>query len=391
MLSVTRFTLDMRKEESQLSFSLKQGDTARRIIATLLDNQEMFYLPDDCYAVFAANKSDGTKFNDSCVIQGGRIIYDLDPQLTLAVGRADCDITVYDRDGGVISTSRFIMVVFESIFAGASDEMVSSDSFHVLNNLIGDANDRIHDMEELNESVTAAEAGRVEAETERVDNEQTREENEAARQANEVERQANESERKASEETRKTNESEREKNEAVRIANEQNRIAAEDLRASAESVRIAAEAARVTAEAARAAAEAARVDRDTGIVAQATVAADRAEASANTSSDAADAAVAKADEAVASATEANSNAALSESWAVGGTGTRVGEDTNNAKYWSEQAEQIAGGNFAPRIHTHQAEDITCSDGVTVETKLTEISVQIGDISFALDTINGEVI
>lgn len=39
--------------------------------------------------------------------------------------------------------------------------------------------------------------------------------------------------------------------------------------------------------------------------------------------------------------EANSKTA--ESWAVGGTGTRTGEDTNNAKYWCESAQAIAGG------------------------------------------------
>lgn len=32
-----------------------------------------------------------------------------------------------------------------------------------------------------------------------------------------------------------------------------------------------------------------------------------------------------------------------KSWAVGGTGARQGEDTNNAKYWSEQAAAAAGG------------------------------------------------
>ena len=32
-----------------------------------------------------------------------------------------------------------------------------------------------------------------------------------------------------------------------------------------------------------------------------------------------------------------------KSWAVGGTGTRQGEDTNNAKYWSQQAAAAAGG------------------------------------------------
>lgn len=37
------------------------------------------------------------------------------------------------------------------------------------------------------------------------------------------------------------------------------------------------------------------------------------------------------------------SATTSKSWAVGGTGTREGEDTNNAKYWCDQARQGGGG------------------------------------------------
>lgn len=300
MLSVSRFTLNTRDEEAQLSFSVKQGDTARRIIATLTENGEMFCLPDDCYAVFAASKSDGTKFNDSCVIQDGRIIYDLDPQLTLAVGRADCDITVYGRGGAVISTARFTMTVFESIFAGASDDMVSKDTFHVLNNLIGDANDTINDMEELNDAVTAAEAERE------------------------------------------------------------------------------------AAEAAREEAEQERVDVNTGIVAQASAAATAASSSAQSASEDASLASGYAD-------DAESYATAAESWTQGGTGSRAGEDTNNAKYWSDRAETIAGGDYAPRVHKHIVADITnfpnemppsshhhnasdISSGVLSETRLPIISI-----------------
>lgn len=303
MLSVSRFTLNTRDEEAQLSFSVKQGDTARRIIATLTENGEMFCLPDDCYAVFAASKSDGTKFNDSCVIQDGRIIYDLDPQLTLAVGRADCDITVYGSGGAVISSARFTMTVFESIFAGASDDMVSEDTFHVLNNLIGDANDTINDMEELNDAVTAAEAEREEA------------------------------------------------------------------------------------EAAREEAEQKRVDVNTGIVAQATAAATAASSSAQSASEDASLASGYAD-------DAESYATAAESWTQGGTGSRAGEDTNNAKYWSDRAETIAGGDYAPRVHKHIVADITnfpnemppsshhhnasdISSGVLSETRLPIISITKG--------------
>ena len=39
---------------------------------------------------------------------------------------------------------------------------------------------------------------------------------------------------------------------------------------------------------------------------------------------------------------AEASATLAESWAVGGTGTREGEDLDNSKYYSEVAEQAAG-------------------------------------------------
>ena len=129
------------------------------------------------------------------------------------------------------------------------------------------------------------------------------------------------------------------------------------------------EAARVSAENERVLAEQARADETSGIVAQATTKANAAAASATeaqsyakggTSSRAgedtdnakyysqqaagsATTASTKAGEASGSATTAAAKATLSESWAVGGTNTRTGEDTNNAKYWSEQAQAAAGG------------------------------------------------
>lgn len=45
----------------------------------------------------------------------------------------------------------------------------------------------------------------------------------------------------------------------------------------------------------------------------------------------------------ASETAAGKSATEAQSWAVGGTGTRAGENTNNAKYWSTVAMGAAGG------------------------------------------------
>ena len=46
--------------------------------------------------------------------------------------------------------------------------------------------------------------------------------------------------------------------------------------------------------------------------------------------------------------ETNSNAILARSYAVGGTGSRAGEDTDNAKYYSEQAKATVSGDYVTR-------------------------------------------
>lgn len=68
--------------------------------------------------------------------------------------------------------------------------------------------------------------------------------------------------------------------------------------------------------------------------------------SATSAEQSANAADASAKAAAFDADKANDGAIESESWAVGGTGTRPGEDTNNAKYWSEEARKTAGGGVS---------------------------------------------
>lgn len=53
--------------------------------------------------------------------------------------------------------------------------------------------------------------------------------------------------------------------------------------------------------------------------------------------------VAAIQQAPAAAANAAASATLAESWAVGGTGTREGEDENNSKYWCNKAQTVANG------------------------------------------------
>lgn len=83
-----------------------------------------------------------------------------------------------------------------------------------------------------------------------------------------------------------------------------------------------------------------------------------------------------------------------QSWAVGGTNMRAGEDTNNAKYWAGQAASIAGGNsvlsfngrtgiIEPTSGDYSATQITFGDtnvGATLNSFQTNINSNNSDIS-----------
>ena len=115
--------------------------------------------------------------------------------------------------------------------------------------------------------------------------------------------------------------------------------------ALAQSAKTAAETARGEAKAASASAQSAKTAAET-----AQGKAEAASASVQSAKTAAETAQGKAEAASTSAqsakTAALDSSKLSKSWAVGGTGTRTGEDTNNARYWSEQAQNAAGGGVS---------------------------------------------
>lgn len=70
--------------------------------------------------------------------------------------------------------------------------------------------------------------------------------------------------------------------------------------------------------------------------------------SATASANSASASATSASSSASSATASANSAILSKSWAVGGTDTRSGEDTNNSKYWARQS-QIEAQNASAYI------------------------------------------
>lgn len=195
----------------------------------------------------------------------------------------------------------------------------------------------------------------------------------------------------ATEESRKQAEAARVTAEQGRVTAEEGRVSAEVARAAAEQARSEAESSRVSAESARKAAEQARADETAGIVARATAQANAAAGSASqaagseqSAKDAAGTATGAASSASQSAAAASSSASqasaaaaaaaqsaasvdgvnkTAQSWAVGGTGTRPGEDTDNAKYWAKQAQTVVGGDFATK---EEAQDYVTTHNQSVD-------------------------
>lgn len=95
---------------------------------------------------------------------------------------------------------------------------------------------------------------------------------------------------------------------------------------------------------------------------------------------------------------ARSASTYAESWAVGGTGTREGEDTNNAKYWSEQAQgAVAGvtsfngrtGAVVPTTGDYKSEMIRRGNSTTtVEDTLTSLGNTATDLRSRMYTQEG---
>lgn len=117
-----------------------------------------------------------------------------------------------------------------------------------------------------------------------------------------------------------------------------------------------------------------------GSAAAAATSAQEAAASAVTANTKAGEAHSSATNAAASAASAQGIDTLSRSYAVGGTGTRPGEDTDNAKYYKDQAAAIVGGDYvtqtdltnglATKVDTVAGKQLSTEDYTTAEkTKL----------------------
>lgn len=109
---------------------------------------------------------------------------------------------------------------------------------------------------------------------------------------------------------------------------------------------------------------------------------------------------AKASETKAKTSETNANGyqLISKSWAVGDTGVRSGEDTDNAKYYAQQANSLNQQSLRALDNANNAVNIATQKmlGVSFEVNLNtgELMMNVLDTTtnyvFSIDTTTGEL-
>lgn len=131
-----RFNLDMQSYISQISLPVRQHDTGIVLRINLTDGGVPYVINDGCRAVFYARKSDGNPLMNDCIIEKNTTIcYELTQQTTSCSGVVDCEVRLYGKDGNLITTPRFILVI-DSRVVHDEDFPLSESEQTVLDNII---------------------------------------------------------------------------------------------------------------------------------------------------------------------------------------------------------------------------------------------------------------
>jgi hypothetical protein len=125
--SVWDFTLDIKQVQVQDEIDVKQGDTDNEIQVSLVDGTKAYIIDEKCYALFSAIKPDGSKIGNHCYIEKNKIYCPVTEQTVGVTGRVECEVSLYDAEGGLITSPRFNLCVFPRI--DSNDDFTSSSEF----------------------------------------------------------------------------------------------------------------------------------------------------------------------------------------------------------------------------------------------------------------------
>ena len=122
-----RILLDIHEVRSQATIPVKVGDVSCKIYITLVEGGKPYKIHENSFGVFTGKKGDDNYIFNNCIVENGIIRYDFTPQTVAAAGVLECEIRIYDEDGGVLTTPSFNIVVDER--AVNDSELASASEF----------------------------------------------------------------------------------------------------------------------------------------------------------------------------------------------------------------------------------------------------------------------
>ena len=140
-----RILLDIHEVRSQVTIPVKVGDVSCKIYITLVEGGKPYKIHENSFGVFTGKKGDDNYLFNNCVIENGVIRYDFTPQTVAASGILECEVRIYDEDGGVLTTPSFTIVVDER--AVKDSDLASSNEFSFLDEIIVNEGQRIKNEE----------------------------------------------------------------------------------------------------------------------------------------------------------------------------------------------------------------------------------------------------
>lgn len=155
--SITRLTLDVSVQEKQASISVRQFDTMRRLVFSMVDRGLPYIFEKGVYAAISVNTSPVTSVFGGCVIQDGAVHFDLNKSLTLEPAEYSCDLILYASDHKVLTASSFDLIVFASNASDYASEAVLSNDFSAMVEATAEAKDAARNANDAAELARDAE------------------------------------------------------------------------------------------------------------------------------------------------------------------------------------------------------------------------------------------
>ena len=136
-----RISVDVKDMISNVSISVKKGETNRRVVITPTDEGNIFDISNYSRAEFFGKRPDDTELSFGCVIQNKSIVCDIPIEITAIEGTHDCEIILFGDHNTVIELPRFVIVVFPTISSEIATENLAEIT--TLTQLISETNSLI--------------------------------------------------------------------------------------------------------------------------------------------------------------------------------------------------------------------------------------------------------